>query len=158
VTALARPVAVGPPHDLEGANRHVLATLHQRLAELAAAGYTVRTFAVTGSRTWFDWRLMWSALAHMPREAVQFNGKARGADHLAEVFWRAQGSEVRPFEPRWDAIGSKAGFVRNALMMEHMPQLVLAFLHHETPSNGTRQAIGEALMRNIPTFTFHQAA
>jgi hypothetical protein len=113
------------------------------------------TFAVTGSRGWFDWRTMWGALALIPLDAVMFNGMAGGADTLAYSFWWSQGGEVRPFHANWK-IGNSAGFLRNELMMEHMPGFVLEFLRHDLPSNGTRHAQAQAEGRGIPVFGFHQ--
>jgi hypothetical protein len=116
------------------------------------------TFAVTASRTWYDWQTIWAVLSHLPADAVMFNGMADGGDCLCRSFWRAQGSVVRPFPASWKALGKAAGHVRNVLMMEHMPRLVLAFVCDDGPSRGTRDAITEAGHRGIPTFAFHQHA
>lgn len=146
------------PTDIESANQATLDALAQHLDRLDHIGTGLRTYAVTGSRTWFDWRTTWAVLSHIPPTAEQFNGMADGADCLTRSFWHLQGSPVRPFRARWKELGNRAGGVRNDLMMESMPQLVLAFLHHETVSPGTRDAIRRAGYRRIPTFVFHQAA
>lgn len=146
------------PADVAGANLNTLEELRKHLARLHNLGTALRTFALTGSRTWFDWRTVWSVLATLPRDAEMFNGMAAGADTLGWAFWRSQGSLVRPFEPNWTDLGKRAGNVRNELMMEHMPGLVVAFLHHSSISSGTRGAIRHASNRQILTFVFHQAA
>lgn len=141
------------PSDEAYRNAHTL--------EMLIRSLTVRepeTFAVTASRTWYDWRTIWGVLAHMPGGALMFNGMADGGDCLCRSFWRAQGSVVRPFPADWKTLGNPAGHVRNTLMMEHMPRLVLAFVCDDGPSRGTRDAIREADNRDIPVFEFYQHA
>jgi hypothetical protein len=137
-------------------NRQSRELLERALAALAVRRQILRTFAVTGSRTWTDWRVMWSVLDLVPAAAEMFNGWADGADCLARSFWLTQDSPVRPFKANWKGIGNRAGVERNTLMMESMPQLVLAFLCSDGPSRGTRDAIAKAQERGIPVFTFHQ--
>jgi hypothetical protein len=136
-------------------NEASLRRLRDGLAELTELGRELRTFAVTASRSWFDWQTMWSALSVVPRGAVMFNGMADGGDCLCRVFWWAQGGEVRPFHAKWN-LGNFAGITRNTIMVEHMPQLMLSFLRHDLPSRGTRDAIRQAQERGIPVFEFHQ--
>jgi hypothetical protein len=151
-------IGLDAPKDITEANHATLDALAVHLDKLDSWSASLRTYAVTGSRTWFDWRTVWAALSHMPSGSEQFNGMANGADCLCRSFWLSQGSPIRPFEARWKELGKRAGGVRNDLMMESMPRLVLAFLHHQTWSDGTRDAIRRAATRRIPTFVFHQAA
>lgn len=142
-------------HQVEAVNAGTLRQLADALADLADRDRELRTFMVTGSRGWFDWQTMWASLALIPRDATMFNGMAEGADTLARSFWWAQGGEVRPFHAKWN-LGNHAGLTRNAIMLEHMPQLVLAYLRHDLPSPGTRHAWNQATQRGIRVFGFHQ--
>jgi hypothetical protein len=142
-------------HNVDAVNGESLRLLSKALADMTSQGRELRTFAVTGSRGWFDWRTMWAALSSVPPDAVMFNGMADGADCLARTFWWGQGCEVRPFHAKWN-LGNGAGMTRNVAMMEHMPQLLLAFLRHDLPSRGTRHAWEQASARGIPVFGFHQ--
>jgi hypothetical protein len=136
-------------------NQQSREALQHALADLAGRRLQLTRFAITASQTWFDWRLMWSALALVPTTAVMFNGMANGGDCLARSFWWNQGGEVRRFWAKWN-LGRGAGLTRNTIMLENMPQLVLAFLRHDLPSPGTRHAIAGAQQRGIPVFSFHQ--
>jgi YspA, cpYpsA-related SLOG family len=141
--------------NVDEINRQGRVALESALADLAGRGKTLETFAVTGSRGWFDWRLMWRVLSLVPPDATMFNGMADGADCLARSFWWTQGGEVRPFWAKWRQ-GKGAGLTRNTIMMEHMPQLVLEFLRHDLPSPGTRHAQVQAEQRGLRVFAFHQ--
>jgi hypothetical protein len=150
------------PHDIAGTNRATQQALVNALLDLRRREVPLRTFAVTGSRVWRDWRLLFDTLNLMPRDAVQFNGLANGADGLCRMFWTRTAGEdkIRPFPARWRTNGRLdrgAGVFRNTIMMEHMPQLVLGFLSHSGPSRGTRDALRKAHERGIPTFVFHEA-
>lgn len=141
--------------NVDAINQQTRQRLEAALADLAARGRVLQSFAVTASRGWFDWPLMWSVLSVVPGDAAMFNGMADGGDCLARSFWWTQGGEVRRLWAKWRQ-GRGAGLVRNTIMMEHMPQLVLAFLRHDLLSPGTRHAQAQAEQRGIPVFTFHQ--
>jgi hypothetical protein len=143
------------PHNIDASNQAIGRALIAALADLAERGRTLEAFAITASQGWFNWRLMWAALSHIPAGAAMFNGMANGGDCLARSFWWAQGSPVRPFWADW-GMGRHAGMVRNELMLEHMPQLVVAFLRLDLRSSGTRNTIEQAHHRGIPVFVFHQ--
>jgi hypothetical protein len=113
-------------------------------------------FAVTGSRTWWDWRLMWAALSCVPASSVMRNGKATGADCLAYSFWRTGGGTVDPFEANWKELGKRAGHERNKAMINATVPLVIGFLCHADASRGTRDALDIAHEMGTPTFVFHQ--
>ena len=145
------------PADIPAANR---ASLDELLGWLTGRYADLRRFMVTGSREWFEWRVVWRVLAHMPPAAEMLNGQAVGADALCDAFWRTQGSLIRPFPVRredWQLHGKRAGQLRNELMVEHMPACVLGFLRHDVSSPGTRGALRLAGDREIPTFVFHYA-
>ena len=143
------------PEDMSRLNGQERQRLGRALADLTDRKLVLETYAITASRTWFDWRTMWSALSLIPGNAVMFNGMANGGDCLARSFWLTQGRSVRPFRPPWSQ-GKHAGLIRNTIMMEHMPQLVVGFIADDGPSNGTRDALHKAQERGIPTFVFWQ--
>lgn len=113
-------------------------------------------FAVTGSRSWWDWRLMWAVLSAVPPGSIMRNGKAVGADDLAYSFWRSAGGVVDEFPANWKELGKRAGYERNKLMINATVPLVIGFLCHAGASRGTRQALNHAHEMGTPTFVFHQ--
>lgn len=123
---------------------------------------------ITGSRTWDDYDAIKDAILDLMKELVAENpdlGKLpprawfnivhgncpKGADMLADHFART----VLKLEPEiynadW-RIGKKAGFVRNARMVETMPDACLAFIRDR--SKGATGCRDLAKGRGIPTET-----
>lgn len=114
------------------------------------------TFAVTGSRSWHDWRIMWAALSAVPGNAIMRNGLAIGADDLARSFWLTAGGHVAEYAADWRTLGKRAGHVRNEAMVTPVIHFVAGFLDHSEPSRGTRDALDIAHEIGLPTFVFHQ--
>lgn len=73
----------------------------------------------------------------------------RGADKLAGAIARSLGHEVIAFTPEWIARGKSAGPLRNALMLEAGPTLVIAFHNNLASSRGTHDMIRRALRANV---------
>lgn len=85
---------------------------------------------VTGSRTWDDAGVIAGALAgHYRDGAVLVSGACpRGADALAEEYWRLLGGEVERHPADWDRYKKRAGYVRNAQMVNLGADVCAAFL------------------------------
>lgn len=87
---------------------------------------------VTGSRTWTDREILRMALADAwgwLSPAVLVSGACpRGADRLAEECWSAWGGQVERHPAEWRVHGKRAGFVRNAAMVELGADLCVAFI------------------------------
>ncbi len=76
-----------------------------------------------------------------------------GADHMANTWRDVTGVEVVPFPADWNALGKAAGPVRNRLMLDQEPDLVIAFHDQlEGVSRGTKDCAGEAGRRGIPVW------
>ena len=74
---------------------------------------------VTGSRTWDDAGVIAGVLAgHYRDDAMLVSGACpRGADALAEEYWGLLGGKVERHPADWDRFGKRAGFRRNAEMV-----------------------------------------
>ena len=96
---------------------------------------------VTGSRTWPQPEWIYEDL-HQLHELfgdllVVRHGKCRsGADNWAKQFCEAERIEQDQVPADWDKYGRRAGFVRNAEMVDKfpVPNLCLAYIHFN--SNG----------------------
>jgi hypothetical protein len=117
---------------------------------------TPLTYAVTGSRTWWDWSVMWAVLSAIPPTATQRNGLAPGADALARSYWLTAGGTVDPYEANWKELGKRAGPIRNRRMINPTIDVVVGFLSHADESRGTRDAITHTHELGLPYFVFHQ--
>jgi hypothetical protein len=152
VTATADPLAL--------ANQEELSRLWEWL-RAGAPGVPIRPvtlFAVSGSRDWINWRIVWNALSYMPPGATMLHGKAYGLDCLAQAYWRAQGGmvdEVPATRRMWSELGSRAGIVRNEIMLNRFPAALLAFIRNN--SSGSSHAATYARELDIPTFVFRAA-
>lgn len=82
---------------------------------------------VAGSRDFDDFELLWKSVEKIQRDIVTENfrdlsrvcivsGTARGADRLGELYAERTGLYTYKFPADWDALGKRAGYVRNAEM------------------------------------------
>ena len=107
---------------------------------------------VTGSRTWTDPQPIRELLAALPRLTEDgvggitiLHGGARGADTLAGEIAAGLGYTVETVTvgpAEWRRHGRRAGLLRNLVMLDRRPDLVLAFLRDGSP--GTSHTIAEA--------------
>lgn len=118
---------------------------------------------VTGSRDWDDWQALTRALFEAVTdygEVIVVHGKCpTGADAMAD--WVARNLmphlevakvTVEPHPARWDELGKRAGFVRNAEMVNLGADVCLAFIKNE--SRGATHTADLAEKAGIPTRRF----
>jgi len=103
---------------------------------------------VCGSRSWNDgWRIG-RRLEALERGSVVIHGGARGADRIAGEIAHTLGFEVEEWRANWHEYGRAAGKIRNKLMIETQPDLVVAFW--DGASRGTVDTITRAIRAKIP--------
>lgn len=99
---------------------------------------------VCGSRNWIAQSVIMRELSKLPDGTIIIHGACRGADNIAGFVAEILGFEIRAYPARWDALGRRAGIVRNQEMLdkEHTEgepiDLCLAF--HSDPALGTGTA------------------
>lgn len=91
---------------------------------------------VTGSRTWTDEKAIRATFAeiaalHGPENMTIIHGACpKGADALADEIARAwTGMTVERHPADWNGYGRRAGFIRNAEMVNLGADICLAFIH-----------------------------
>lgn len=120
---------------------------------------TVKRVLVTGSRDWPHPEDIENALDNLWNEIGPFvliHGAARGADQMAEL---NQAKHYRPTESHpadWDQYGKRAGYVRNAEMVNLGADLCLAFIKDN--SKGATMCADLAEKAGIPTRRFTNRA
>lgn len=87
-------------------------------------------------------------MSRLPAGCEVIHGGAIGADQMAAAAAFHLGLTVTAFLPDYRTHGPGAPFVRNVLMLEQQPELVLAFWDGQ--SRGTAHTIVEAGKRRIP--------
>lgn len=114
------------------------------------------TVIIAGSRDVDDASLIPKAVAASGWAFWQVAvGKARGVDHLAELWARFQGYGIREFPADWGRYGVRAGHLRNAEMAQHADALI-AIWNGRSP--GTKNMIEQMHKRGKPTFIYRVAA
>ncbi len=101
-------------------------------------------FAVVGSRTFSDYKLLETVLDEFEIEEI-ITGGARGADRLAETYADARGIKKRVIRPDYDRYGRPAPLVRNRVIVD-LADRVVAFW--DGKSRGTRSVIDYAGKKN----------
>jgi hypothetical protein len=112
---------------------------------------------VTGSRDWIDAGVIAGVLADYYREgAVLVSGACpRGADALAEEYWQALGGRVERHPADWSRFGKRAGFRRNAEMVNAGADVCVAFIRDQSP--GASHCAGLARAARIPVEVYTTA-
>lgn len=113
---------------------------------------------VTGSRTWTD-RNMIHRLLHKgwmlhPDLIVVHGDCPEGADRIADEIALRYGMTIQRYPADWNTHGKRAGFIRNAQMVDTTPDMCLAFIHNY--SRGASMCAELAEKAGIPTFRFLQ--
>lgn len=101
---------------------------------------------VCGSRDWSDSFAIHACICAYPA-ALFITGGARGADQIAAEECEFIGEHCAVIKPLWKKFGQRAGYLRNLVMLDLEPDLVVAFT---TGSRGTQHTINEARKRGIP--------
>lgn len=115
---------------------------------------------ITGSRTWAEYgivaaNLQW-ALDRRPNLLVVTGGCPTGADAIAED-WADRHDVSKEVHPAlWDKHGRRAGFVRNAEMVNAGADLCWAFILNE--SQGATMCADLATKAGIPTRLIRRSA
>lgn len=113
---------------------------------------------ITGDRAWSDEQAVDVVLGGLLVQCRATNQTLEvlhgdcptGADHMVESWKNVAGVEVVPFPADWAAHGKGAGPIRNRLMLDQEPDLVIAFHDQlEGVSKGTKDCTKEAARRGI---------
>jgi hypothetical protein len=101
---------------------------------------------VCGSRGWTDAALLEATLdALAPDEVIE--GCANGADSLAEAWALKHRVFLNHVPADWDTYGRSAGPIRNAIMLQLKPDVVVAF---DLGTRGTADMMGRADKAGVP--------
>lgn len=89
---------------------------------------------VTGSRDWDDEALIRRILHHFVHsDNVLVSGACpTGADEIAERWWKIEGGVVEQHPADWSTHGKRAGYVRNAEMVNLGADVCVAFIKNES--------------------------
>jgi len=112
---------------------------------------------ICGDRNWSDYQaIKREIVGHKldPKTDVIMHGGARGADRIAGEIGLANRFKVRVFPADWERHGRGAGPIRNYLMLDQRPDLVLAFHPEIGLSKGTAHMIEIAKEKGIKVELF----
>lgn len=114
---------------------------------------------ITGSRDWDLYNPVASALYAVwtelgqPANALLISGACpRGADFIAETVWAKAGLPIERHPADWNTLGRRAGFVRNAEMVNSGPHICLAFIRNGSKGASHTKKLAENA--GIPVRTY----
>ena len=113
---------------------------------------TSKRVLITGSRDWDRPEVIAYALGIALGQLGPFilvHGDARGADRMAAELHESYGFTSEPHPANWESLGKRAGFVRNAEMVDLGADLCLAFIKNN--SKGASMCADLAEKAGIPT-------
>jgi len=108
---------------------------------------------ICGDRNWTNRDSIRSWIAKLQDWGYDtvIEGAARGADRIAGEEAAKANLKVIWVPADWDKYGRAAGPIRNRVMLDMSPDLVLAFHNDLGKSKGTADTVREAERRNIRT-------
>lgn len=104
---------------------------------------------VCGDRNWVDASIIRKRLSELDKDVLIIVGGARGADSLAFKEALGLGLEVEVVYAEWHIYGRAAGPIRNLVMLDMKPDLVIAFHDDLSSSKGTAHCVKAAVERGI---------
>lgn len=110
-----------------------------------------RKALICGSRTWTDHASIAARVKSLPEDCIVVHGGADGADSIAGRYAAGRGMHSAVVRPLWDFYGRESGHIRNSIMLDLVPDLVIAF---SLGTGGTQGTIDEARRRGIPVQVF----
>jgi len=118
---------------------------------------------ICGDRNWTNWSVIQEQVCHMAIGSAALTGEkltiiqggCRGADRIAKQCCNASRVNCLTFDAEWDRYGPAAGPIRNRLMLDQKPDMVIAFHDNLRKSKGTRDTVMEARKRGIPVMVIN---
>jgi hypothetical protein len=116
---------------------------------------------VTGSRDWTDsakiateiFRCLYEMKTPHSESLLIHGDCPTGADKLADDYARTTGMHIWRFPADWDTHGKRAGFLRNAEMVDLEPDVVLAFIKNGSKGASMTAALAEKKKLETRRFT-----
>lgn len=118
----------------------------------------MKRILITGSRTWENTDAILEAIdEHGGDYAVVVSGHCPlGVDAMAEDAARGLGMDLEIHPADWNTHGKRAGFLRNAEMVNLGADVCLAFIRDE--SKGATMTANLAQKAGIPTIIYREAS
>ena len=104
-----------------------------------------------GDRNWTNKNRIREILISYPPDTTVIEGESEGADKLCKEVAKSLGMVVIPVPANWDKYGRAAGPIRNKLMLDMKPEIVIGFHSNIATSLGTKNCLIQARNMGIRT-------
>ncbi len=115
--------------------------------------------AVSGDRHWSDRETIKEVLSkYLPSMELLVLGDARGVDQIAAEVAEELGFPKKNIiieKAEWERYHSAAGPIRNQKMIDHDPDILLAFHDNLMKSKGTKDCVNRAKGINVTVELYH---
>ncbi|MFI5405141.1 MAG: SLOG family protein [Nitrososphaerales archaeon] len=109
---------------------------------------------ICGDRHWSNYWAIYDVISRLDRSSVIIHGAAKGADTTAGIIAKKLGFEVVSVPAEWEKYGRAAGPIRNKVMLDMNPDLVLAFHTDIENSKGTKNMVEIAKKKGVETIIY----
>ena len=110
-----------------------------------------RRVLFTGSRNWYNDRIIAKVIDSLPADAVVIHGAARGgADAIVDRLAKARGLKVEAYPADWNMHGKAAGPIRNQRMIDE-GRPTEAYAYPMFDSKGTWDCVRRCEAAGVPT-------
>lgn len=87
----------------------------------------------------------------LPPSTIIIHGGCRGVDQIAGKYALERGLECKVYPAKWNEYGKGAGPIRNKLMLDQNPDMVIAFHPDINSSKGSKNMLNIAKAKGVET-------
>jgi len=120
----------------------------------SSKGCKIKKILICGSRNWTNYWSIYDVISKLDKDSIIIHGAAKGADTIAGVIANKLGLQVVPVPADWKKYGRAAGPIRNKIMLDMNPDLVIGFHENIETSRGTKNMKEQAEKKGVEVIIY----